>query len=65
MTYLGIDTVHRFTAADAKNAVANGVSFVCRYLVPQGMGWAIAIAALVLGIAIAHLPPAVSFLILA
>lgn len=38
MAYLGVDTVHRFTAADAKNAVANGVSFVCRYLVPQGMG---------------------------
>lgn len=37
MTYLGIDTVHRFTAADAKNAVANGVSFVGRYLVPAGM----------------------------
>lgn len=38
MAYLGVDTVHRFTTADAKNAVANGVSFVCRYLVPQGMG---------------------------
>lgn len=37
MTYLGIDTVHRFTAADAKNAAANGVSFVGRYLVPAGM----------------------------
>lgn len=37
MTYLGIDTVHRFTAADAKNAVANGISFVGRYLVPAGM----------------------------
>lgn len=38
MTCLGIDTVHRFTAADAKRAAENGVSFVCRYLVPQGMG---------------------------
>ena len=38
MAFLGVDTVHRFTTADAKNAVANGVSFVCRYLVPQGMG---------------------------
>ena len=37
MAYLGIDTVHRFTAADAKNAVENGVSFVGRYLVPAGM----------------------------
>ena len=35
--YLGIDTVHRFTAADAKNAAASGVSFVGRYLVPAGM----------------------------
>lgn len=38
MAYLGVDTVHRFTTADAKNAVKNGISFVCRYLVPQGMG---------------------------
>lgn len=37
MTYLGIDTVHRFTAADAKKAAENGVSFVGRYLVPAGM----------------------------
>ena len=38
MTYLGVDTVHRFTAEDAKKAIDNGVSFVGRYLVPEGMG---------------------------
>ena len=37
MTYQGVDTVHRFTAEDAKKA-ENGVSFVGRYLVPSGMG---------------------------
>lgn len=37
MQYLGIDTVHRFTAADAKKAAENGISFVGRYLVPPGM----------------------------
>ena len=34
MPYHGIDTVRRFTAADAKKAVENGVRFVGRYLVP-------------------------------
>ena len=41
MAYLGIDTVHRFTAADAKKAAANGVSFVGRYLVPEAYGKAL------------------------
>ena len=38
MTCLGIDTIHRFTAADAGKAAANGVRFVGRYLVPAGKG---------------------------
>lgn len=38
MTYQGIDTVARITAAQAKKLRENGVSFVGRYLVPEGMG---------------------------
>ena len=36
MTYLGIDTAARITAAQAHSLRENGVSFVCRYLVPDG-----------------------------
>ena len=36
MTYLGVDTAARITAAQAAKLVANGVSFVGRYLVPSG-----------------------------
>lgn len=35
MTYQGIDTAARITAAQAKKLKENGVSFVGRYLVPQ------------------------------
>lgn len=37
MTYLGIDTAARISAAQAKKLKENGVSFVGRYLVPPGM----------------------------
>lgn len=37
MTYLGVDTAARLSAAAAKTLKANGVSFVGRYLVPPGM----------------------------
>ena len=37
MTYLGVDTAARISAAAAKTLKANGVSFVGRYLVPPGM----------------------------
>ena len=36
MTYLGVDTAARLTAAQAQKLVDNGVSFVGRYLVPSG-----------------------------
>lgn len=36
MTYLGVDTAARITAAQAAKLAANGVSFVGRYLVPSG-----------------------------
>ena len=38
MTYLGIDTAARLSAAAAKTLKDNGISFVGRYLVPAGMG---------------------------
>lgn len=38
MTYQGIDTAARITAAQAQKLRENGVSFVGRYLVPEGMG---------------------------
>lgn len=38
MTYLGVDTAARISAAQAKKLKENGVSFVGRYLVPAGMG---------------------------
>lgn len=38
MRYLGIDTAARITADQAKKLRENGVSFVGRYLVPEGMG---------------------------
>ena len=37
MTYLGVDTAARLSAAAAKTLRENGVSFVGRYLVPPGM----------------------------
>lgn len=37
MTYIGIDTAARISAAQAKKLRENGVSFVGRYLVPPGM----------------------------
>lgn len=38
MIYLGVDTAATISAAAAKKLKAEGVSFVCRYLVPTGMG---------------------------
>ncbi len=37
MTYLGVDTAATISAAAAKKLKAEGVSFVGRYLVPEGM----------------------------
>lgn len=36
MTYLGVDTCAQITAQQAHSLRENGVSFVCRYLVPEG-----------------------------
>lgn len=44
MTYTGIDTAARISAAQARILRENGVSFVGRYLVPEGYGKALTAA---------------------
>lgn len=44
MTYLGIDTAARLGAAQAALCVAQGISWVGRYLVPEGYGKALTAA---------------------